>query len=72
VLLVNVVAPARADILSALAFADEHASFADPQISRSQAQDLAAVQRAQHHRQHHRPIPVRARQLDSSRSHDGG
>jgi hypothetical protein len=47
-------------LMTALAVSDEHSAFGDPQVLQPQPEDLAAAQPAEHHRGHHRPIPMGA------------
>ncbi len=47
-------------LMAALAFGDEQRPIRDAHIAQAQAEDLAAAQPTQHHRQDHRPVPMGA------------
>jgi hypothetical protein len=47
-------------LVAALAFCDEQRPIRNAHIRQTKAEDLATAQTTQQHRQHHRPIPLRA------------
>ena len=61
-------------LMAALALSDEHPPLSDPQVLGPQPENLTPTQSAEHHRGHHRGVPVsaqsRSERVDLSRCQD--